>query len=259
MGEHQTWFDLLRHNDWFRHQFHSAQEALGIHTVPLLGGNSHFTLNHVFVSALISFFIIWGALSFRRATAKGGDAALIPPAKWTLRNFFEIACDSIFNLMVGVFGNEKDARKFFPLIASLALFILFNNLMALIPGFAPGTDTLKTNLLLGLIVFFATHIYGLQANGIGYLKHFMGPMIWLAPLMLPIEIISHIARPLSLALRLMGNMAADHKVLFTFFTLVPLFVPIPFYFLGMLVCVVQALVFSLLAMVYISMAIAHDH
>jgi F-type H+-transporting ATPase subunit a len=81
----------------------------------------------------------------------------------------------------------------------------------------------------------------------------------LAPLMIPIEIVSHLVRPASLALRLMGNMAGDHKVVFSFFVLVPWLVPLPFLFLGILVCVIQTVVFCLLSMVYISMAVAHDH
>jgi F-type H+-transporting ATPase subunit a len=153
---------------------------------------------------------------------------------------------------------EKHAARFFPLIGVLFLFILFSNLIGLIPGFIPPTDTLKTNAGIALLVFFATHYYGIKANGLAYFKHFLGPMPVLAPLMLPIEIVSHIARPLSLMVRLMGNMMADHKVVFAFFALVPLVVPLPFMLLGLLVCGIQALVFCTLTMVYISMAIEHD-
>jgi F-type H+-transporting ATPase subunit a len=97
-----------------------------------------------------------------------------------------------------------------------------------------------------------------RQHGIKYFKHFLGPVIWLAPLMLPIELVSHIARPLSLSLRLLGNIAADHKVVSAFFALVPLFVPVPFLILGVLVCIVQTLVFCLLSMVYIQGAVAHE-
>ncbi len=258
MGEHQTWFDLLRNNSFWQHQYESLRHTLGIHEIPFFGGNSHFTLNHVYIALLVVLLVLAGAWSFRAATKNG--SGLVPPPKWNLRNLFEILCDTIFGLMVGVFGSEAKAKKFFPLIGSIGLFVLFGNLFALLPGFGPATDTLKTNLMLGLIVFFATHYYGFKENGFAYLKHFMGPILVLAPLFFCIEMISHIARPASLSLRLLGNMAADHKVLFTFFTLLP-FVPIliPFYFLGSLVCVVQALVFCLLSMVYISLAILHDH
>src|SRR5206468_10079146 len=107
-------------------------------------------------------------------------------------------------------------------------------------------------------VFVMTHVFGLREHGVAYLKHFMGPVLWLAPLMIIIELISHIARPISLSLRLMGNILADHKVVFSFFTLVPLLVPVPFLLLGCLVAVIQTLVFCILTMVYISMAVAHE-
>jgi F-type H+-transporting ATPase subunit a len=140
----------------------------------------------------------------------------------------------------------------------LVFFILFNNLIGLVPGFVPATDTLKTNVALSGLVFVMTHVYGFKAHGISYIKHFIGPLWYLAPLMLPIELISHIARPVSLALRLMGNIFADHKVVSSFFLLVPFLVPLPFLILGILVSVVQTLVFSLLTMVYIDMAVAHE-
>jgi F-type H+-transporting ATPase subunit a len=107
-------------------------------------------------------------------------------------------------------------------------------------------------------VFVLTHYYGVKEHGLSYFKHFLGPSLALAPLMLPIELISHFARPMSLAVRLMGNMMADHKVVMSFFALVPILVPLPFMLLGLLVCLIQALVFCTLAMVYIGMAIEHE-
>jgi F-type H+-transporting ATPase subunit a len=153
---------------------------------------------------------------------------------------------------------EHNAARFFPLIGALWMFILFGNLFALIPGFVSPNDTLKTNVGLALLVFFLTHYYGVKEHGLAYFKHFLGPTLALAPLMLPIELISHLARPMSLAVRLMGNMMADHKVVMSFFALVPILVPIPFLLLGLLVCLIQALVFCTLAMVYIGMAIEHE-
>ncbi len=257
MGEHGTWFDYLNRFSWWRDLSHDLQGSLerdvGLEQFP-----THFTLTHVLIALSVMLFVIVGALKFRAATSGGGQAALVPPAKFNLRNVFELICDATFGLMEGVMG-EKNARRFFPLIASLAFFILFCNFAALIPGFAPGTDTLKTNLGLALMVFVLTHYYGFKEHGVAYLKHFAGPVWWLAWLMIPIELIGHVARPVSLSFRLMGNMVADHKVIFMFFSMVPWLVPVPFYFLGMLVCVVQALVFCLLTMVYFAMAIAHDH
>src|SRR5262249_52143000 len=91
-----------------------------------------------------------------------------------------------------------------------------------------------------------------------YFKHFMGPVWWLAPLMIPIEIVSHLARPVSLAMRLLGNIAADHAVVLAFFAIVPFLVPVPFLVMGVFVSVVQAVVFSLLTTVYIGRAVAHE-
>ena len=129
--------------------------------------------------------------------------------------------DTIFGLMASVMG-EKEARRYLPLIGTLFFFILFSNMLALIPGFLPPTDTLKTNLALAVLVFVLTHVFGVRAHGLEYFKHFLGPVWWLAPLMLPIEIVSHIARPVSLAMRLLGNIAADHAVVLAFFALIPL-------------------------------------
>jgi F-type H+-transporting ATPase subunit a len=111
---------------------------------------------------------------------------------------------------------------------------------------------------LALLVFCLTHVFGLRAHGLKYLKHFLGPVWWLSPLMLPIELISHIARPVSLSVRLLGNITADHKVAAVFFALIPILIPVPFLVMGVFVSVVQAVVFSLLSTVYISTAIAHE-
>lgn len=261
MGEHQTWLDFLDNTSWARgiKDWIASTDAGAMASFREVFGPTHTTLLHVFWSLVVVAFVLVGAMRFRAAVVGRGQAGLVPPPRFGLRNMFELICDTTLSLMEGVMG-EKAARRFFPLIASCAFFILFSNFLALIPGMGVPTTTLKTNLAPALIIFFATHIYGVKEHGAAnYLKHFMGPIPALAPLMFPIEIISHLVRPLSLAIRLMGNMMGDHKVVFTFFTLVPFFVPVPFLFLGLLVTIVQTLVFCLLSMVYISMAIAHDH
>lgn len=110
---------------------------------------------------------------------------------------------------------------------------------------------------MALLVFFATHIYGIKEHGMAHIKHMAGPVLVLAPLIFVIELISHLARPLSLSLRLAGNMIGDHKALAIFLGLVPIAVPIPILALGMIVCIVQTLVFCLLSAVYVGMAIEH--
>jgi F-type H+-transporting ATPase subunit a len=154
---------------------------------------------------------------------------------------------------------RKNAERFLPLIGTFVFFILFNNLIGLVPGFLPPTDTLKTNAALSGFVLLFTLFKGLTENPGTYIKHFTGPIWWLAWLIFPIEVFSQLViRPVSLALRLMGNMFADHKLLGTISVLVPLLVPLPFYVLGILVCVVQTLVFSLLSMIYIGEAVSHE-
>jgi F-type H+-transporting ATPase subunit a len=254
MGPHDTWFAFLPgyaglkeffhhylHRDWTWQMFQAT----------------HFQVDHVLGALLVIAFLAFGAFRYSTAVGGSGDAGLVPPPRFGLRNLFEMLGDTVFGLMEGVMG-EKDARRYLPLIGSLFVFILFSNLLSLIPGFIPPTDTLKTNLGLAVMVFILTHAFGVRAHGIKYFKHFLGPWLPLAPLMLPIEIISHIARPVSLAMRLLGNISADHAVVLAFFAVIPFLVPVPFLVMGVFVSVVQAVVFSLLSTVYIGSAIAHE-
>ncbi|MCC6278235.1 MAG: F0F1 ATP synthase subunit A [Oligoflexia bacterium] len=191
------------------------------------------------------------------AVAGKPEEALIPDAKPSLRNFFEVVVEGLSGFVDSILGHGSE--KYVPLIGSMFLFILVNNFFGLLPGFTPSTDNMNTAFAVGLFVFVFYNVMGVVSNGLGYIKHFFGPLIWIAPLMFVIEIISHIVRPFSLGLRLSGNMTGDHTVLGIFLELVPVGIPMIFYVLGMFVCFVQAFVFSLLSMVYISMATAHDH
>ena len=259
MGEHGTWFDYLNRFSWWRDFDHTANEMLGRkNPFALVFQDSGWSLTHVLVTILVMLFCLWGAVAFFTGT-KGKDGGVVPPRKMNMRTFFEYIAEAVYGLVEGAMG-EANAARFFPLIGALWLFILFSNLIGLIPGFIAPTDTLKTNVGLAVFVFILTHVLGVKEHGLAYFKHFLGPSLPLAPLMLPIEVISHVARPVSLSVRLMGNMFADHKVVMSFFALVPILVPLPFMLLGLLVCLIQALVFTSLAMVYISMAIEHhDH
>ena len=264
MGEESTWFDflpgLVNLIAWAKQYLGREDPSQGFF---FQGGpfvDSHFNLTHVFSALLVLAFVTLGAMSFSSAMRKGGDEAIVPPAKFSLRNLFEVVGDALWNLTRNIMG-EQNGRKYLPLIGTIACFIFFSNVLALIPGMVPPTSTLKTNVALALTVFVITHVEGIRAQGIvAYLKHFAGPIWWLAWIMIPIEIIGHLARPLSLSMRLMGNMVSDHKVVGVFFFLVPLLVPVPFLILGTMVAVIQTLVFCLLSMVYINMAVAtHDH
>ncbi len=258
MGDHDTWFDYL---PGFGNLKEFAEHYLKRDWQWQMFQDTHFTLGHVFSLLATLGFMLFAVSRWRAHTnaalASGDLKDLVPPKVFGLHNLVEMLTEAVFNTMVGVMG-EKNAKKYLTLIGSLAFFIFFSNVLALIPGFLPPTDTLKTNLGLALVVFLMTHVYGVKENGLGYFKHFLGPYLPIAPLMVLVEIVSHIARPVSLALRLMGNMAADHKVVLVFFGLVPLLVPVPFLLLGTIVVIVQTLVFCLLSMVYISMAVAHE-
>ena len=214
---------------------------------------------HVVVAILVTLFIIYLTVRYQ-SLRKKADNPLLPEANLNARSIVELICDASLGLLEGIMGKQV-ARDMLPLIGSMAFFILFCNLAGLIPGLLPPTDVISTNIVLALIVFLATHIYGLKKNGFEHIKHMMGPIWWLSILIFPIEIISHIARPLSLTLRLFGNMVGDHKVLSIFLGFGFLLVPIPVMILGFIVCVVQALVFCLLSAVYIGMALEdlHDH
>jgi F-type H+-transporting ATPase subunit a len=254
MGEETTLLDLL-----------PGVPNLKLFLQAYLGRNqlletfpTHFTITHVLSATMVVGFVILGGLAFKRGVSKGGEAAIVPPRDFSLRLLFEMFTDAVYSVAEGVMG-EKNAKQYLPIIGSCAVFIFFSNVLALIPGFAPPTAVLKTTMVLAVFVFLMTHVYGVKENGLAYFKHFLGPVIWLAPLFVIIEIVSHFARIISLSIRLCGNMAADHKVVAAFFALVPLLVPVPFLILGVLVAIVQTLVFSLLTMVYIQGAVAHAH
>jgi F-type H+-transporting ATPase subunit a len=254
MEPHATWFDFLPGMGALRA---NLKHLLGRDWTWQVFQTTHFQLDHVFGALLVFLFLIYGAVRYAAAVGGSGDAGLVPPPRLGLRNLFELLGDMIFGLMTSVMG-DKNARRYLPLIGTLFLFILFSNLLALIPGFLPPTDSLKTNLVLALLVFVLTHYFGVREHGLKYFKHFLGPWLPLAPLMLPIELISHFARPVSLSMRLLGNIAADHAVVLAFFAMIPFLVPVPFLLMGVFVAVVQAVVFSLLSTVYISTAIAHE-
>ncbi len=174
-----------------------------------------------------------------------------------MQNFMEAVIDGLDSFIEETMGHK--GKAYFPLIATIALFILVSNLIGLIPGFYPPTANLNTNFAMALTVFAMTHVVGIKEHGFAYLKHFMGPIIWLAPLIFVIEIISHLSRPLSLSLRLFGNMYGHEIVLMIFLALVPFLLPIPMMLLGVLVAFIQAFVFTLLAMIYIAGALEEAH
>ena len=210
----------------------------------------------VVTAAIVTTGLVGVGLHARKSLGTG-QGAVVPAGRVSVRGFFETITEFITELADSVIGSH--GRAYVPLFASLFTFILINNLTGILPGVVPATENLNTTLAMGLFVFVAYNIIGLKTNGISYLKHFMGPVWYLIPLMLPIEIISNCLRPLTLGLRLSNVLRGDHMVVGVFTDLIPLLIPIPFYALGLIVALVQAFVFTLLSMVYVSLATAHEH
>jgi len=216
----------------------------------LPGGETYF---YMYAAVFIAVFLVVASalLVGNRKT----EEMVIPEPRFTLRNFFELILAFLAQLADDIIGHHS--RKYLPLLGTCFLFILFMNLLGLIPGFLPPTQKMNVTLGLALVIFLSTHYYGVRENGIAYFKHFLGPMWWMFPIMLPIEIISHLARPMSLSLRLFGNITGDHAVVAGFMALIPFVVPSVFMGLGVFVSFMQAFIFTVLAMIYISGAVSH--
>lgn len=215
---------------------------------PLLFFHNQFIPDHVTYTFLVmAILALLGFLATRRMD--------IYPNK--VQNVMEVFVNAFHNLLIDTMGEH--GKKFFPLIATIGFFILFSNLIGLIPGFESPTASLNTTVAMALVVFFLTHIVGVQIQGMKYFKQFLGPVWWLIPLMMPIEIISHLSRPLSLSVRLFGNIQGGHIVVAVIFVLVPLLIPMPILILKILISVIQTLVFMLLSMMYIAGAMEEHH
>ena len=214
----------------------------------------HYT--HVATLAIATTLtIIIGSIA--RVQLGSGEASIAPIGKFSVRGIFEVFTDFIYNLANQVIGEH--GRAFAPYFAAIFTFVLLNNLIGTIPGMTPATENFNTTFAFGIFSFLAYNVVGLKEGGVGYLKHFLGPVMYLAPLMLIIELISHFIRPLTLGLRLANVMTGDHTVLAVFLDLFPVGPSIPFYLMGLLVSTIQAFVFTLLSMVYVALATAHDH
>lgn len=233
------------------HSFHWISFIPGLAQLPI-----HVSMLLVVSGVLILFSLLARAqLAF---AVRRSDQGLIPEDRLSVKNIFEMIAEFVFNLAQNTLGREN-AKHHFPLVGAIFIFVLVSNIIGLIPGLSSPSDNLNTTLALGLVVFFYYNIVGFKVNGLGYIKHFMGPVWWLAPLLFFIELASHLIRPVSLAFRLRGNIMGDHIVLGVFSELVPYVLPVIFYGMGLFVCLIQAFVFALMTMVYISLASSHDH
>ncbi len=174
-----------------------------------------------------------------------------------VQQMLEIGVESINAMLDGFIG--PGARKYFPVLGGFAFFILSSNLITNVPGFQPPTGDLNTTVALGVMSFLFYNYLGIRAQGFGYAKQFIGDPWYMAPLMIPIEVLSHLSRPLSLSIRLFGNIFAEHTLAGVFFILLPFGLPLVFAPLGVFVAFMQTFVFVMLSMVYIAGALEHGH
>lgn len=212
---------------------------------------------HIATALLVALLLLIFALRVRpKLTAT--ETALDPDDGVSARNVAEAVVEAISGLAEGVIGHHSE--RYVPLLAAFFVFILTANLIGLVPGFLAPTSNFNITLALGVISFLAYNFYGMRSAGVGgHLKHFLGPVLVLAPLMLVVEIFGQGFRPISLGIRLFANMFADHEVISIFTDLTKVGVPVLFYVLGAFVCVVQAFVFTMLSAIYISLSVTHDH
>lgn len=229
----------------------------------LVPGVTHDNV-HVATAAAVGGVLIATAFA-GRAVLGTGDAAVAPASRFSLKGIMETILEFIVGIVDMVIG--EDGRKYVPMFAAIFMFVWVQNLVGLIPGMTPATDNINTTLAVGIFSFLVYNFYGLKENGMDYLKHFLGPvtgLVWIPMmvLMLGIEVIGHAVRPLTLGLRLYGNIMADHTVLSVFLEMFEKmwFIPVPaiFYGMGIFVASMQAFVFTMLSMIYVSMAIAHE-
>jgi F-type H+-transporting ATPase subunit a len=175
------------------------------------------------------------------------------------QNIFEAYIEGVMSMARDVIGSDEKAKKYIPLIATLGIIVFFSNMIGVVPGFESPTANINFTLSLALIVFIYYNFEGIKDKGvIKYFKHFAGPVWWLAWLMFPIEIISHISRIISLSFRLFGSISGDDMFLMVLLMLAPWIAPLPAFALLFAFGILQAFIFMMLTTVYIGGAIAED-
>jgi F-type H+-transporting ATPase subunit a len=233
--------DTLEHNS----------QILG-HTVVNGHAPTWTSFEAIFASLFVAVVLILMGLH-TRTRVSDADSAIIPEERLTVRTFMEAFLAYFYDLAKSMMDAER-AKKYFPIIGTSALFVFLSNVMALVPGWPVATSNLNITLGCALVVFIVFNFYGLKEQGSAYIKHLAGPAWYLAWLVFPIELISLFVRPVTLAVRLMLNMAVDHLILGVFLALVAVLVPLPVMVLGCLIILIQTLVFTMLTCIYIALA-----
>ena len=241
--EHEIWVTALLNNS-LAGPANAVLDAVG-----LTHDASHPWSNWMAIEILVALLLV-ALFAFVRS-----QLSVDKPGK--LQHVLEVIYEFLGAQAEEIIGH--DAKKFRVYFGTLFFLILSLNLIGLIPGLESPTEFPMVPLGFAICTFLYYHSQGVRANGFGYVKQFIGPMILLAPLMLPIEIISHFARPLSLTLRLYANMFAGEQVFLAFLGLTKLFVPAIFMGLHLFVSFLQAYIFTLLSMIYVGGAVSHEH
>jgi F-type H+-transporting ATPase subunit a len=209
-------------------------------------------LGHSQAAILVSHTLLTVLVVLLVAVVATQGMKLVPRG---LQNVMETYLEGVINMGAGVFGEER-ARRYLPLIATIGLVVFVSNMMGIIPGFESPTSNINMTLALALVVFVYYNFEGIRHQGfVHYFAHFMGPVKILAPLMFPIEVISHISRIISLSFRLMGNVKGDDMFLAVLLMLVPWIVPLPAFFLLFFFGILQTFIFMILTYVYLAGAV----
>ncbi|HUS07226.1 MAG TPA: F0F1 ATP synthase subunit A [Bryobacteraceae bacterium] len=244
MQEHELWITAF-FNDHLAGVANAMLGLFGVHAAD----PAHPWVNYMAMEMVVALLIVLLFLFLRTRLS------MDRPGK--LQHFFEVIYEFLHGQAHEVVGH--DGRKYISFFGTLFIFILFSNLIGIIPTFESPTMFPAVTAGCAIAAFLYYNIVGMQAQGVGkYLAHFAGPMPLLAPLMIPIEIVSHLARPLSLTIRLYANMLAGEKVTLVFLGLTYLVAPAVFMGLHVFVSVLQAYVFTLLTMMYVGSAVAHE-
>lgn len=208
----------------------------------------HLVPDYIVMCLIVAaFLILFFGLSSRK----------LKPVPSKLQSILELIIETFDSLLVDTIGEK--GKKYLPMVATVGLFILSCNLLGLVPGLMSPTSKLNVTVGCALTVFTYYHWQGIKSQGVfKYLKHFMGPIPLIAPLMVPIEIISHFSRPVSLSIRLFGNIFAEELLIVITVSIIPFFLPLPFMAVAIFTAVIQAFVFVLLSCIYIAGAVAHE-
>ena len=224
----------------------------------LSGGAFNHHNIHIFHGLVVFVFITLISILYR-LSLKSVEDEIIPSKTVSTKNIMQTAVEALLNLARGMIKFHPE--EYAPIVGSVFIFLFLSNLMGVIPGFLPPTENFSANLGVAIFIFFYYNYMGFKKTGVkNYVSHFLGPVWWMAPVILVIELVSHSIRPISLSLRITGNINGDHMVLNAFYGLVPIFIPVIFLGFGIFVSFIQAFVFTLLSTIYVGMAVeSHDH